>query len=393
MTFDVKTHYQRAVAANVRLWRQRLLEEAAPDRWQTQKDVIWQAVAAGLASVPAQPEAAALAAAMAPVLERWGVWLAWLPLLETAVTLDLPPDVQGPLLLAQGRLYFLNRNFGDAIQAQETALRLAQAHQMGALAALAHCQLTNAFLGDKQYAAARAHGAEALKLLSPTELATCASLHNALGLIELETGAFAASERQFQQALACWAGINEPALLARTWLNLGVVYYRQSRWAEAKECYEQADAVLAPTASVVDRLKVLNGLGTLHYVSGEYPAAEAVFRQGLAAARPLPGLFHLRGSLNHNLGNTLLALRRWGEAQVYLEKSVLLWQQAHDEVEQANSRGTLGELYEQQGEWATAVTHYDAALHLLAAYPDHQWARKLTANFQTARLRCAKMGN
>ncbi|HRQ38832.1 MAG TPA: tetratricopeptide repeat protein [Chloroflexota bacterium] len=393
MTFDVKAHYQQAVVANVRLWRQRLLEETQPDRWQAQQEAVWQAVAAGLASVPAQPEAARLAAELIPTMERWGRWLEWLPLLETAVTLDLPPDLHGRLLLAQGRIYFLNRNFSDAIRVQEAALALAETHQLGELAALAHYHLCNAFLGGKQYNQARAHGVAALALLSPTQAVTVASCHTSLGLIELETGSFAASEAQFQQALARWSLLPEPALYARTWLNLGAVYFRQSRWAEAKRCYEQAEGILAATASVVDRLKVLNGLGTLHYVTGAYREAEAVFRQGLAVARPLPGLFHLRGSLTHNLGNTLLALQRWGEAQLYLEKSITLWQQANDEVEQANSTGTLAELYEQQGEWDTAVACYDAALRLLAAYPDHQWAQKLITNFQTARLRCATQNN
>lgn len=454
MTFDVKAHYQRAVIANVQLWRQRLLAEPEPDRWQPQQAGLWQAVAAGLDSVPAQPEAAALAAALLPMVERWGVWLDWLPLLETAVTLNLPPDLHGRLLLAQGRLYALNRNFSDALRVQETALALADAHQLAELAGLAHYHLTNAYLGDKNYSQARQHGAEALRLLSPPQpvsptsinqrpytanrtnfpdsspfglpitdhrspltddrlpltdhglpitdhrlpltddrLRTLASLHNALGLIELETGAFAASEAQFRQALAHWSGLHEPTLTARTWLNLGVVYYRQNHWAEAKQCYQQGYAVLAPTASVVDKLKVLNGLGTLHYVSGEFAEAERVFRQGLAEARPLPGLFHLRGSLTHNLGNTLLALGRGQEARLCLERSITLWQQANDAVEQANSTGTLAECYEQQEEWGTAVTHYDAALHLLAAYPDHQWAQKLTANFQTARARCAALNS
>lgn len=389
-SFDIKSHYQQAVVTNVQLWRQRLLQdEAAADRWQSQKGVIWQAVQAGLTCPSARREAATLATDLIPVMERWGVWFDWLPLLETATTLDLPLDLRGELLLAQGRIHTLNRNFSDAIHLQETALVLAETHQNVALAARAHHQLTNAFLGCKKYSLAREHGAIALSLLSPTQARTIASLHTSLGLIDLETGVFAASERQFQQALARWSELNEPSLLARTWLNLGVVYYRQSRWVDAKRCYEQAYEVLVPTASMVDKLKVLNGLGMLHYSAGEFVEAEMVFRQGLEGARQLPGLFHLRGSLTHNLGNTLLAMKRWGEAQLVLERSITLWQQANDEVEQANSLGTLGELYDLQGVWETAVACYDAALRLLASYPDHQWARKLTTDFQTARARCA----
>lgn len=121
----------------------------------------------------------------------------------------------------------------------------------------------------------------------------------------------------------------------------------------------------------------------------ELPAAEVTFRQGVTTAQKLQGMFHLRGSLTHNLGNTLLALGRLVEARGYLEKSIVLWQQANDPIEQANSMGTLGELFEAQLGWVSAVSCYEQALDLLAAYPDHSWAQKLVTQFQVAQARCA----
>lgn len=388
--FDVRAHYAQAALANVRLWQRRLLASEVPvDRWQAQQDAIWQAVADGLSIAAAQEEAARLAADAHPTLEEWGVWPNWLPLLETAVVLDLPPELKGCLLLAQGRGCTLNRNFADAIRLEEAALALAEAHQFPTLAARAHQRLTNACLGDKAYAAARQHGAAALRLLLPTPSTTLAALFSTLGLLELETGNYRMSEAQFQQALALWSGLNRPIQLARTALNLGVLYQQQNRLNRARACYELAYAVLAPTASMVDKLKVLNGLGILHYMLKEMPQAEAVFRRGVAAAQALKGAFHLRGSLTHNLGNTLLSLERWEESHFYLEKSIRLWQQADDAVQQANSMGTLGEWYERRGEWETAVTHYDEALALLAKYPGHQWAQRVAVQFREARTRCA----
>ena len=393
MTFDVRAHYERAVHANLRLWRQRLLTATAPvDRWQTQKEVVWQAVADGLAFAATQEAAAWLAIDTAVTIERWGVWAEWLPLLETAVTLNLPPDVKAHLLLVQGRTDFLNRSFDDAAHLQETALALAEAHQFTHLTALAHFHLTNTYLGSKAYAQARQHGAAALRLLLPAPSTTLASLFNTLGLLELDTGDYAASEAQFQQSLALWAGLDQPTQMARACLNLGAVYQRQNRLERTRACYELAYAVLATTASEVDKLKVLNGLGTLHFSLKELPQAEAVFRSGVAAAQEMPALFHLRGSLTHNLGNTLLALGQWEESRFYLEKSIRLWQQANDEIEQANSIGTLAEWYEQRQEWATAVTHYDEALALLETYPDHQWAQHLAALFRAARENCILSG-
>lgn len=388
--FDVRTHYERAVRANLRLWRQRLLAaDATVDRWEVQKGAVWQAVADGLAIAAAQEEAAQLAADTAVIIERWGIWMEWLPLLETAVTLNLPPDVTVRLLLVEGRSYFLNRSFADATHLQEAALALAAAHRLTPLVASAHFHLTTTCLGSKAYDQARQHGAAALRLLLSTPSTTLASLFVTLGLIELETGDYATSEAQFQQALALWSGLNQPTQMARTCLDLGMLYQRQNRLERTRACYELAYAVLAPTASEVDKLKVLNGLGAVHFALKELPQAEAVFRRGAAAAQEMSGLFHLRGSLTHNLGNTLLALARWEESRFYLEKSIRLWQQANDEIEQANSIGTLGEWYELREEWATAVSHYDQALVLLDAYPAHRWAQHLATLFCAARTGCA----
>ncbi len=388
--FDVRAHFEQAVQANLRLWRQRLLDGSAPvDGWEAQKEAIWQAVADGLQRVTAQEEAARLAAEMAVIMERWGLWTDWLTLLETAVTLNLPPDVRVRLLLVQGRSYFLNRSFDDAIQVQATAMALAEAQQLTSLVGAAHFHLTNSHLGRKAYDQARQHGAAALRLLLPTPSPTLASLFTTLGLLELETGHDGASEAQFMQALALWSGLNQPTQLARTCLNLALLYKRQKRLERARACYALAYTVLAPTASAVDKLKVLNGWGTLHYALKEFAQAEVVFRQGVAAAQEMNGLFHLRGSLTHNLGNTLLALARWEEARFYLEKSIWLWQQANDAIEQANSIGTLGEWHELREEWATAVARYDEAMVLLAAYPGQQWAQHLAALFRAARDRCA----
>lgn len=393
--FDVRTHYERAVRANLRLWRQRLLAEdtsadaASADRWETQKEAVWQAVAAGLAFSEAQEEAARLAADTAVIIERWGLWTEWLSLLETAVTLNLPPEIQTRLLLVQGRSYYLNRSFADAIRVQEMALALAEAWQFTTLSASAHYHLTNSYLGRKAYDQARQHGVAALRLLLPAPSTTLASLLTTLGLIEFETGGFAAGEAQLMQALALWSGLNQPTQMARACLNLGLLYHRQNRLERTRACYELAYAVLAPTASEVDKLKVLNGLGMVHYSMKELPQAEAVFRRGVAAAQEMKGVYHLRGSLTHNLGNTLLALARWDESRFYLEKSIRLWQQANDEIEQANSIGTLGEWHELREEWETAVTRYDEALLLLDAYPGHQWAQHVASLFRAARANCA----
>jgi tetratricopeptide (TPR) repeat protein len=390
MTFNVAAQYHRAVAANVTFWRERVLGVgSSADQWHSQHKAIWQAVDAGLSCHSVQADTVDFTVELMPLLERWGVWPEWLTLLETAETVELTPLLKVRLLLAKCRLYVLNRNFGDAVHDLGVALSLAENNSLMDLAALAHFGLVNAYLGDKNHALALSHGLKALELLSPAQITRRAALYNSLGLIELEMQAFTASEERFLQALALWYEVDEPTQLARTYLNLGVLYQQQQRWEEVKSCYERARTALTPTASLVDQLKVLNGLGALHYMTRSLSEAEAAFREGVTTADRLQGMYHLRGSLTHNLGNTLLALGRWVESRLYLEKSVRLWQQANDGLEQANSLGTLGELFEAQGAWDLATSHYKEALQLLKNYPTHPWAQKLREAFKSAQARCA----
>ena len=240
---------------------------------------------------------------------------------------------------------------------------------------------------------AREHAAKALSLLSPSQKVTQAALYNSLGLLDLESGVFAESEAWFYKAITLWRELDDPTQLARACLNLSVVYQKQNRWTEAKVCYEQASAALSATDSVVDKLKALNALGTLQYMTEDFSAAVATFRQGVSAAQQLQGMYHLRGSLTHNLGNALLALGKLVEARGHLEKSIGLWQQANDVVERANSLGTLTEVFEAQTEWALAASSYEQALELLSFYKDHPWAQKLAAQFQVSRAKCATLAD
>lgn len=388
--FDAHAHFYQAVAQNLVYWRHTLLLTGAQtDRWQPQHDTIYEAIRAGLAHPPTQLAAAALCADLFPIMERWGFWSTWQPLIATANTMVAETDALFVrLLIWHGRIDFLNRNFTDAVATHQKAL--AAAHSSDHLTASALYALTNDFMGCQDYAQAEAYGLQALQLLpEDSDMALTASIYNSLGLIAMARGAFPVGIAHFERAATIWQGLSQSTQLARCFTNLAVAYQRQQALDIAGQYYQRAGELLAGTGSDIDELKVWNGLGTLYHMRGELAEAEAVFRAGLQVAAGLRGVFHLRGSLMHNLGNTLLENGRYLEAELYLGKSLQLWQQASDNLQRANSTGTLGELYEKRAVWETAVAYYQEALVMLAAYPDHQWANHLAETFRTAKERCA----
>ncbi|MCB8980676.1 MAG: tetratricopeptide repeat protein [Ardenticatenaceae bacterium] len=388
-TFDLKNHFLKAVTANLRLWQRRLLVEAdTADDWRMRHQAIWQAVEEGLRYISTQADAAELMVGLLRTIERWGAWSDWMPLFDTAISLEMIPDLQIRVRLVQARLYNLNRNFSDAVALLNATLLLIRRHQLLTLEAMVHYRFTNAYLGEKDYSSAREHARKALDLLSANQLEVRASIYNSLGIIELNMDALPESEACFLQALSLWAKVNEPTQLARSCLNLSIVYQKQARWEKAKAFHQQATTALSNSDNVVDKLKALNELGTLHYMTGDFSSAVVTLRQGVMDAGELQGMYHLHGSLTHNLGNTLLALGQLTEARGYLEKSIRLWQQANDTLERANSVGTLGEVFEEQAEWALAAHSYTQAIELLDFYPGDPWGNKLAAQFKSARARC-----
>lgn len=391
MSFDIKSYYATAVSSNLGYLRTQLLNGSEKaDRWQKQNATVINGIAEGLAYPMLQEDAVQLLIDLMRLVERWGFWADYLSLGEQAVELELSTKRHGYLQIMLGRFYYLNRNFDDAQRHLEVALDIAREHQFKELEAAAEYQITNLYWGKKELLQAREHGLRALALLPETPSRTLAALYNSLGLVEMELLDEETSEKYFWKALSLWDSLKDSVQMARCYLNLGVLFYHQQCLEEAERCYQSSLDALGNVVGEVDRLKALNGLGTLHYAAREYRKAEAVFRQGVVEVKELNIMYHLRGSLTHNLGNTLLALGILEEARLYLDQAIAFWEQADDDLELANSVGTLAEVYEADEAWQTAVATYDQALELLVNYPDHPWAKRLRQNFTEAKEKCAR---
>jgi hypothetical protein len=59
----------------------------------------------------------------------------------------------------------------------------------------------------------------------------------------------------------------------------------------------------------------------------------------------------------------------------------MLWQQLGDDLNLANTLGTLGEVFAKQTNFDNAVDFYNNALLLLAKFPENAWANKLRSEF------------
>jgi tetratricopeptide (TPR) repeat protein len=206
-----------------------------------------------------------------------------------------------------------------------------------------------------------------------------------LGLAALEMHDFALAETRLQQSLTLWRQLQQPTQLARVLKNLGVMWEQQKNFLLAGHYYQEAQQHLAATDSELDKIQVQMNLGVIHFRQQQYNQAEHAFRLADSFLQRYYGSYSLRAMVAQNLGNVLVKQQRPDEALVYLQQSRILWQQLQDELNLANTLGTLGEVWGMLGNAATAVAAYDEALTLLARYPAHPWAQKLQREFTQER--------
>jgi tetratricopeptide (TPR) repeat protein len=384
-------HFIRGIAANLTYWQEqmrRLTDADARVFLQDQANLLL-AVEMGLALPETQPSTAILLLQLFPLIERCGYWERWLPLWETAVAIhpNHEPAQRSRLLTRLGQLRRLNGQLDLALRLHQEAETAA--HQSGDPWSLAEAwgNLTLDYHARRAYDNAETHGKQALALFAtlPDSERWQATLWNTLGLVALEVHDFALAETRLQHSLTLWQQLQQPTQLARVLKNLGVMWQQQQNFILAGRYYQEAQQHLAATDSELDKIQVQMNLGVLHFLQQQYPQAELAFRLADSFLPRYQGNYSLRAMIAQNLGNVLVKQQRPAEAQVCLQQARILWQQLQDDLNLANTLGTLGEVLGMLGNVATAVVAYDEALTLLACYPAHPWAKKLQREFTQER--------
>ena len=327
-----------------------------------------------------------------PTFERWGYWADYIDVTEYAISNKLPTEQQIYLYANLGHLHHLNQNFHDSLHCLEQSLQLSENHQSKDVLGLIHHRLMNTYIGLDQPKIAQEHGLQALALLDDTPSKTRASAYDSLGRIYTRLNNKAMAEKQFRDALSLWEILEDYTHMTRSYINLGNMLWADGKLDDAKECFERALATMGSLSNLQEELRIRNGLGIIQYATNDFGSAVNTFQ---AAVNKLEqelgnsvGWYSMRGMLFQNLGNALVAQRDIHQALVALYKAKTYWQQANNNLQMANTIGTIAEAYLVNKECETAVTTYDEALSLLANYPDHPWAIKLTNDFSKAKKTC-----
>lgn len=209
---------------------------------------------------------------------------------------------------------------GDAVQGRSSlslALDIAGDAGLPWIESRAHLRLGSSYLHAGNTRLAAAHLGQAVAMAGEEADVELEALE-ATATLALEEGRHQDAERVWQQVLDRAGG--DAALTARCLTGLATQFMQTGEGARAEPMLE---AALRAAQSSGDRIlegRVLNNIGMLHSIQGDYQTALRFYRQALEARE---GIGYSRGiAINHhNVGDAHFHLEDWPRAHVAFVRS------------------------------------------------------------------------
>jgi DNA-binding SARP family transcriptional activator/tetratricopeptide (TPR) repeat protein len=188
-----------------------------------------------------------------------------------------------------------------------------------------------------------------------------AQAHNDLGVVYWRQGRYAEALACQQESLAIRRELGDRYGQAASLTNLGVVYEWQGRYAEALACQEESLALFRELGDRYGQAASLTNLGVVYQRQGRYDEALACHQGSLGIGRELGDRHGQAASLN-DLGVVHQRREDYDQALACQQESLALFRELGDRWGQAASLNELGIVYQRQGRYDRAVTCQRASL-------------------------------
>ena len=366
-------------------WRTQEMDDDVIRQLDKERSNILNAVQLGLTLPQTWHSTASLTLQVFDMVQRRGYWQEWIPILEEAVAActnkQLPLKLN--LLSRLGQLQRFTQQLQAAIQTHLKAETLAQQLSDSQALAIAYCDLSEDYLRTRDYIATEKYGYAALMELDTLNTGAYwkACVFNTLGEMARFQGDLVTSMEMLSQSVLIRRQLGQSISLVRALNNLANTLQTAGKFNEALECYKEASELLAVTSYELDRATVQINLGSLYFHLEQWSNAEDALKHVDLAYLSQSNKTYYEAAATQNLGNVLLKQGRSNEAIPYLQRAVILWETVDEEIEQANSMGTLGEALAILGHITEATSFYQKAIAKLQKLPDDPRVRNLMKEF------------
>lgn len=384
--------FVRQIVATLRYWQAhtRKLDDKAIACLDAERQNLYRAVQYGLVLPETWQETAVVIHQSFSLIERRAYWREWIPVLNKVIA-GCPPDqplLQARLLNQLGELYCRNHELEQSLVVHEEAGELARRCQDERLIAETNAHLSETYFRRNELEKAEAYGQQALAALTQVSDAEerVAALMQTLGNVARARRNGALAENRLEEVVQLRRNQGASLLLARALNDLGMAYRLSGKQSAASQALLEAESLLTSSLYELDKSRNRVNIGCLYYDIGHWTKAELYFREADSIYLRQFANAEFQGRVLHHVGNALLRQAKYEEAISYFERAVVLWSQAGEEIELANTLDSLGEAKEGLGENKGALCDYRRAVELLEKYRDHERANYLLAEISKRQI-------
>lgn len=317
------------------------------------------------------------------IVERYGLWFQWIPILEKSLLISLQSNLtlHLELILQLGQCFNRTSQFDSAIQLHLEAYERAIKNDATETIVRSLFNLCFVHRLNKEYDESKRYGTQALGVIEEKRAGVefAPLILNELGLVEYEKGKnenLRLAKKKYEEALSLIRLENDLNLYFKISINLGYVLQALGMSDSAIELYNNLKPHVETNPNEMDKSKFWNACGYLNYGIENWSDAEFCFKLANNRFVESSGDFFFQASLNQNIGFVLLKQGRYSEAEIYVRKALKLWERLNESLWLANSYGTLGEILVQLKLLESAKIYYENALQLLAPIQEKQMIAK-----------------
>ncbi len=193
-----------------------------------------------------------------------------------------------------------------------------------------------------------------------------------LGLIYNRQNRAAQALDYYQKGLAIFEEIGDKKGKTRALVNIGVTHESQRRFDQALEYYDKSLAISEETRDRKVSALILNNMGNAHSSLGRYELGLEFYQKSRALNEELNDQVTLDLALN-NIATHYISQGRYAEALEYLQKSLKINEElgsAGDKQSLAIRLNNIGLVYRRQGRADQALAYYRKSLKILEESDD-----------------------
>jgi signal transduction histidine kinase/predicted negative regulator of RcsB-dependent stress response len=278
---------------------------------------------------------------------------------------DVDENLQISLLLIKGDLLRTFKNFDEAIQFQQQALKLALKGSY--LDQIYECNrsIGSSYFQLSQFDTARSWYQQAKEVASQTAdtVALIASYRN-ISLVDRDLGLLDDSKQNLSTALQLANELGNPDLMAEI-LNLkGSLYIRFGRTEEAIIFYNQSIAIREEIGLRASVAATLENISRAQKEIGQFAEATSNLLRAIEIRKELNDTRNL-GSAYNEMGNIFAQQGDLADALKHYLLSLKIRQEANLDIEIARSLTNIGLTYRRLGSHKNALKYFDQALELI----------------------------